>query len=118
MSPRANKLRAALDQAESQLARAITDLSRAQKRVHDLTRRVPELQQAVNSLRVLLGDKPKSVVDKVQARMDGARYELMNAGVGDAISTYAKFAKPKPVEEVAADEDLLPDAEGTPLVEE
>ena len=54
-----SQLRKTLDQTDAALAKAIADLAKAQTRVSHLQRRIPELQAAANSIRVLLGEKPK-----------------------------------------------------------
>lgn len=59
-----SQLRKTLDQTDAALAKAIADLAKAQTRVSQLQRRIPELQAAANSIRVLLGEKPK--VSEVQ----------------------------------------------------
>jgi hypothetical protein len=53
-----SKNQIALQANEDALAKAHTDLQKAQKKVRDLTQRIPELQRAVDSLRVLCGEKP------------------------------------------------------------
>ncbi len=52
-----SKNQIALQANEDALAKAHTDLQKAQKKVRDLTQRIPELQRAVDSLRVLCGEK-------------------------------------------------------------
>lgn len=51
------QLKKTLAATEAQLDKAVADLQKAQKRVQDLTRKIPELRGAVNSLKVLVGVK-------------------------------------------------------------
>lgn len=54
-----SQLRRTLEQTQKSLEKAVLDLQRAQKKVQSLTQKIPELQRAVDSMRVLCGEKPK-----------------------------------------------------------
>jgi ABC-type transporter Mla subunit MlaD len=56
------QLKKTLAATEAQLDKAVADLQKAQKRVQDLTRKIPELRQAVNSLKVLVGEKSTTTI--------------------------------------------------------
>jgi len=57
-----SKNQIALQENEHQLEKAKTDLLKAQTTVTKLTQKIPELEKAVDALRVLCGQKPKEQV--------------------------------------------------------
>jgi hypothetical protein len=99
-------MRAALDQADTQLQKAVSDLARATKRVQDLNKRIPELRRVRDSLAALLGEKVR----------DPSAIRPVQLAVGPTLPDYARYARPKEVSEVSADDDLLPDAEGNEVL--
>jgi uncharacterized protein YlxW (UPF0749 family) len=121
LSVKQSQLRKTLAATEAQLEKAKLDLGRAQQKVQTLTQRIPELQRAVDSLRVLVGAKPspkaspspqsapRAVVDK----SDLARL----AGPQDLTGMGSVPYGSGPQAPQLSEDEILPDPEGDPILE-
>lgn len=135
-----SQLRRTLEQTQKSLEKAVLDLQRAQKKVQSLTQKIPELQRAVDSMRVLCGEKPKpryahlsevaifkpedvisvpqqppaptGIPPEIAARMP--KTDLSGMG---SIPATQPAPTPEP-EVVDVDEPFLPPIEGEPVVGE
>lgn len=124
-----SQIKKTLAQTEANLEKARSDLSRAQQKVQMLTQRIPELQRAVDSLRVLCGikQKTKSLMESVtKVAMDGGKQmvesfvktDIMKlAGPQDLTGMGSIPAGSGPHAPQLEEDELLPDPEGETILE-
>ncbi len=121
--PKQSQLRKTLQQTEASLEKALSDRGRAQQKVQTLTKKIPELQRAVDSLRVLCGEKPKGVMPN-ETWTTGRSEALAITGEHRAETSAADLAKylgPQVPKKPAADlteDDVLPPVSGEPILDD
>lgn len=121
-----SQIKKALAQTESNLDKARADLARAQQKVQMLTQRIPELQRAVESLRVLVGVKYKPLknlplaieLPTVVAVPKVPKSDLLKlAGPQDLSGMGSIPAGSGPNAPQLEEDELLPDPEGETILE-
>jgi septal ring factor EnvC (AmiA/AmiB activator) len=103
VTPHSNSFQKALADAEKRLAKALNERAMAQETLNDLAVEIPSLQKTISALQYQLNPKTVMVLHK-------------------DLNEEREFLQPPPANAVLAneiDEDsLLPDVDGTPLIED
>jgi hypothetical protein len=108
MTPRSNSFQKALADAEKRLAKALNERAMAQETLNDLALEIPSLQNTIEALQHQL-NKTKSET-AVRAIPSG-----QEAG---AFIGVAPLGKPASESYIVDEDSLLPEVDGTPLIED